>query len=130
MSGEEVFKNSGFEVVHWALSYALLAKSQGYLPDETLIYADKIDMPITRLEMAGILARICNEKHIKGISAEDDPVLTFTDMDGLDDDSIDYVENVANKGFIKGYPDGTFGPNKTMTRAECATIITRFLMAW
>ena len=36
------------------------------------------------------------------------------------------VATLANMGIINGYTDGTFQPNKSITRAELATIIARF----
>lgn len=33
------------------------------------------------------------------------------------------IEEVANSGYINGYPDGTFRPENNITRAEVATII-------
>lgn len=36
------------------------------------------------------------------------------------------VSTLTNMGIIKGYTDGTFQPNKSITRAELATIIARF----
>lgn len=36
------------------------------------------------------------------------------------------VSTLTNMGIIKGYTDGTFRPNKSITRAELATIIARF----
>lgn len=35
------------------------------------------------------------------------------------------IERLYNRGLIQGYPDGTFKPNNTITRAEAATIIAR-----
>lgn len=58
--------------------------------------------------------------------SESESSLTFSDIEDLDDDSIENIKTIVNKGLIKGYPDGTFGPDKTMTRAECATIIYRY----
>lgn len=37
------------------------------------------------------------------------------------------VTNLANKGIITGYPDGTFGPTKNVNRAELAVILDRFI---
>ena len=36
------------------------------------------------------------------------------------------VSTLTNMGIIKGYTDGSFQPNKSITRAELATIIARF----
>lgn len=36
------------------------------------------------------------------------------------------IATLTNMGIIKGYTDGTFQPNKSITRAELATIIARF----
>ncbi len=33
----------------------------------------------------------------------------------------------ANKGWINGYPDGTFRPNQYITRAEAMTLVNRVL---
>ena len=36
-----------------------------------------------------------------------------------------YVTALANKGLIAGYPDGAFGPNRNITRAELVTIVIK-----
>src|SRR5690606_12690157 len=36
-----------------------------------------------------------------------------------------YITELARAGIISGYPDGTFKPNKTVTRAEMALFISR-----
>jgi hypothetical protein len=35
-----------------------------------------------------------------------------------------YIEQMAEKGYVKGYGDGTFNPDGPMTRAEVATVIS------
>lgn len=37
--------------------------------------------------------------------------------------AVSYVTDLANKGYINGYPDGTFKPDQTMTRAEFTTAL-------
>lgn len=37
--------------------------------------------------------------------------------------AVTYITDLANKGYINGYPDGTFKPDKTMTRAEFTTAL-------
>ena len=44
-----------------------------------------------------------------------------------DDWFYDYVVGSIQYGWIKGLPDGTFGPNNTITRAEVTTIVNRML---
>lgn len=39
----------------------------------------------------------------------------------------DAVASLSEKGIIQGYPDGTFGPNKNVNRAELAVILDRLL---
>ena len=39
----------------------------------------------------------------------------------------DYVVGSIQYGWINGYPDGTFGPNNTITRAEVTAIVNRML---
>ena len=35
------------------------------------------------------------------------------------------VEELATLQFVTGYPDGTFGPEKSITRAELATLLVK-----
>jgi len=35
------------------------------------------------------------------------------------------IESLASQGIIKGFPDGTFGPNKAITRAQFAKILAQ-----
>lgn len=36
-----------------------------------------------------------------------------------------YINEAVAKGFISGYPDGTFAPNRNITRAEIVTLLVR-----
>ncbi|WP_052410371.1 S-layer homology domain-containing protein [Paenibacillus durus] len=38
-----------------------------------------------------------------------------------------YIDNLRQRGVIGGYPDGTFQPNRTITRAEFATLLVKAL---
>ena len=72
---------------------------------------------ITRAEFAAIAARFDNDG--------DKTAAKFSDIAthwAKDEISIAY-----NNGWITGYPDGTFGPQRDITRAETATMINRVL---
>jgi uncharacterized repeat protein (TIGR01451 family) len=43
------------------------------------------------------------------------------------EDEVVVVGSKVHEAFIKGYPDGTFGPNRNVTRGEIAAIIARLL---
>lgn len=53
-------------------------------------------------------------------------VSCFTDVDP-GDWFFSYVCEAADAGIVTGYPDGTFDPDGTITRAEAAVIATRHL---
>ena len=73
--------------------------------------------PITRAEFAAIAARF-DDKNTNTSSK-------FTDI------ASHWAKNeigiAANKGWINGYPDGTFRPNQYITRAEAMTLVNRVL---
>ncbi len=73
--------------------------------------------PITRAEFAAIAARFDDK--------DTDTSSNFTDI------ASHWAKNeigiAANKGWINGYPDGTFRPNQYITRAEAMTLVNRVL---
>ena len=84
----------------------------GY-PDGTV----RPNAAITRAEFAAIAARFDNDG--------DKTAAKFSDIAthwAKDEISIAY-----NNGWITGYPDGTFGPQRDITRAETMTLVNRVL---
>ena len=75
------------------------------------------DAYITRAEFAAIAARFDSESY----SGDD----LFTDIEGHWAEN--QINRAAEKGWITGYPDGTFDPNRYITRAEAVTMINRVL---
>ena len=53
--------------------------------------------------------------------------LAFTDKSSIQDWMLGYIKEATDLGILKGYPDGSFGPKKTATRAEAVAIISRVL---
>lgn len=93
---------------------------------EPYMYGDKgtktfrPDATITRGEGALVLTRIF------GISTAHDPnTYAFPDLDETYLEARKAVIAATAHGIIQGYPDGTYKPNKAMTRGEFMTILAR-----
>lgn len=96
-----------------AISYMnQLGIIKGY-PDGTF----KPEASITRAEFAAMAARFAELKEGRK---------TFTDLD-KDYWAYDLIQRAASAGWITGYPDGTFKPDKNITRAEVVAITNRML---
>lgn len=123
--GNEYFKddNKVADGEHWAINYAKYAEDNELLMMGTSI--DNLDNDISRLEMAVILARVAMKDGIDDY--EYGAKISFSDTENLPNGGSIYIKYIASLGLVNGYPDGTFGPDKTMTRAEVATVIDRFL---
>ncbi len=83
----------------------------GY-PDGTF----RPNAPITRAEMSKIIALFAK------LDKTND---RFTDIAGHWAEA--YIRLAAGNGWIEGYPDGSFRPNQSITRAETVTMINRVL---
>ena len=78
------------------------------------------DNTITRAEVASIFFRLIRDEN-KNVPVSG----TFTDVDGAKwyAQAVNYL---ASKGILNGYEDGSFMPDKSVTRAEFAAIASRF----
>lgn len=101
---------------HWAeetiRSLVHLEILNGY-PDGTF----RPDQSVTRAELAKILAVTYKYKPSNQVE--------FSDIDGHW--AKDYITALAANKIITGYPDGTFRPDRPITRAEIVTMLTRIL---
>lgn len=79
----------------------------------------------TRYEAAVMTVRALGLVYPAKNSAEKD--LPFTDADAIPQSLRGYVYQAAETGVLTGCPDGSFQGDKTVTRAEAVTMITRAL---
>lgn len=83
----------------------------------------KPNNPISRQEAAVIFSRImCLKGNVQGLSA-------FADKELIPAWSKDMVGAVAAAGYMGGYPDKTFQPTRSITRAESVVTLDRLLGA-
>jgi hypothetical protein len=75
---------------------------------------------ITRAELCAILDRA-----VKVSSGREE--MAFTDMDAVPSWAEDAMGRVVSSGLIRGYEDGSLRPGTSVTRAEMAVIISRYL---
>lgn len=75
------------------------------------------DRPITRAELVVTAVRFM--EHRRGTAS-------FTDV-AETDWYYPEISAAASRGWIGGYPDGTFRPNVPITRAQAAAVINRLL---
>ncbi len=107
----------------WAKkSVAQAAKAgllKGYPADGGFVF--RAQNALTRAELAAIMSRAAAQK---GLS-QTQPAPAFKDQ--LPDWAKEAVALAARTGLVSGYPDGTFRPDKPVTRAEAASMVLRLL---
>ena len=109
---------SDVDIDAWYAPYVYTALDNGIVfgkSDGTLGIGDSL----TRQDAAVLISRVIN--HATVGSTE------FTDISEASDYSVDAIKEVSNAGFISGYPNGSFMPLKTITRAESCAILYRLL---
>ena len=77
---------------------------------------------ITRAEVATIFYRLLTEESRAAYGSETNE---YTDVKAGDWFNT-AVSTLSGVGVLKGYPDGSFRPNRNITRAELTAVITRF----
>lgn len=113
---------SSFEDVplgSWSTQYIESAKASGIING----YEDGLFKPINFVTRAEIAKMVMVAKKVKKASSiKQSAAASFTDINN--NWARDYINEAKNLGIIGGYADGTFGPNKNVTRAEVSKIIS------
>ncbi|MCT4611757.1 MAG: S-layer homology domain-containing protein [Clostridia bacterium] len=103
---------------YWAENYIKIAKKKKYIGSKEF---KEYNRNITRDEVAKIVAKFLEEERV----AEDKKDIKFTDSKYIENEEA--VEKLITLGILTGYEDGTFRPNKSLTRAESSVIINRII---
>lgn len=98
-------------------SIATLEKA-GVIVDTAKGGAFRPNEAITRAELAVMLAQFSDAKPVKSVK--------FSDV-SAEHWAYEAIAIAAKMGWIEGYPDGTFRPDATITRAEMMTLVNRAL---
>jgi hypothetical protein len=102
---------------HWASgNIGAVTKAGIMIGDENGLFHP--DSQLTREEMAAVLVRVFQ---LTGTSTK-----TFSDV-SVKSWSYPYIEKLIANNIAYGYPDGTFRPRNSITRAEFATMVERGL---
>lgn len=107
---------------HWAKESIAIAKQLGLING----YSDTTFGPedeISREQMAVILVRALGLEQTEPEGAE----LSFTDADQVSPWAAQALAIAVEQGLIRGYPNGSFQPQRALSRAEAAAIIVRIL---
>lgn len=112
---------------HWSYPYigsaAKTGLVSGYSKDEF-----GIDGHMTRQDTIAILIRVTYRLGLQEqMEQRKEKLVTFTDEDKIAEYAVGGVNMLSGCGIISGYEDGSFGPERELTRAEAATILARYL---
>ena len=110
---------------HWAHPYytRLCELLGGVLPLQTdaSALAAYLDRPITRLEMARLSAA-AYARVVEGTAPASQKDPGFTDVASLSAEDREALAYCAEKNILGGFPDNTFRPSETLTRAQAAKV--------
>jgi len=101
---------------HWGREYISTAAAHGIVSG----YSDTAfgpDDSITREQMAVMIAKAAN------LQSDSSQPISFTDQEQISSWAAQAVSSSVSQGIINGYPDNTFRPSGSATRAEAATVI-------
>jgi len=109
---------------HWSKAFVAAAKpyltgyintdrQKVYLPDENAL---REDIAVAMVRLKGYDIKLADLSIIEKM---------FTDYDTMSNEVKPYIAIAVEKGLMSGYPDSTFKPQDSITRAEAATLLWR-----
>lgn len=116
---------SGYQDVasHWSGEWIGAAQAAGLMDAKPLAPSFQPDVRITRIDMVEFIARALDKFQLPVVKAD----LSFTDTAGLSASKQEHLAKAVGAGIIGGYPDGTFKPEGTLTRAEAFKVISELI---
>ncbi len=112
----------GKKVDQWAWGYVKVAAEKGILDEVDLMYFNPNE-PAKRWEVAKYMVRALGYED--EAEAHMDEELEFKDYPAIPVGAVGYVYVISDLGLMVGNADGTFNPNRAVTRAEMAVLIDR-----
>ena len=104
---------------HWAYDDVTVAVGTGYMTgmgDGTF----GVDKPISRQEMAVVIARLLGLSAVSGNGG-------YSDAASFASWAAGSIAALAEEGVMNGYPDGTFRPQRSVTRAEAVSALDQMV---
>ncbi|MFU1794062.1 S-layer homology domain-containing protein [Paenibacillus azoreducens] len=116
---------------HWSEKEVNEAVGKGFIKPADYPDGFKPGTELKRIEMAKWMAEglaKADSDYRKALDDTKDTLVPVAEYykGGLDKAEYPYVSVALGTGLMTGYNDGTFGPSKTTTRAEVATILMRY----
>jgi len=111
---------------HWAAPYYYGALAEEYF-DGGIIGTGLLNKMMPRKHMAHTAAetmRTAQINYVKEVNKTKSNVIHFADVLPTGEYAYD-IETACASGILNGYPDGTFGGNRVLTRAEAVSVISR-----
>ena len=107
---------------HWASNYYEYGLDKALYTRLDVLPAE-LDMEIPRGKMAIIISNAIGGQEINDYSIIQ---RTISDLDPISSNAYHIVQSYGH-GILTGYPDGSFKADQTLTRAESATVIRRYI---
>jgi hypothetical protein len=110
----------GIAAAFWARGYINYALQQGWI-DSTF----QPNAAAKRAWVARLMVKALVDGWQAQVAANANAVLPFKDADQIKPEDRPFIAIVVAKGWMHGYPNGQFQPNKPITRAEMAALLNR-----
>ncbi len=108
---------------NWGLGYVLIAIDRGWVRLAEI----NPQAAASREWVATVMVRALG--HEAQALGKMKSKLSFTDAGAVSPDRVGYVFEAVQMGLFEGYDDGSFKPKRSVSRAEMAAILERFLEA-
>lgn len=110
----------------WAQPYLTAALDTGIVTDDD-IDLGVAETPITRGEMAKIISRAVAYLGENEVSNGSELSSSISDWNTIPAEYKNYIAQAYSKGILAGYSDGSFGSEKSLTRAEASAVVIRLI---